>query len=65
MFCTILKVAFQLFLQFTEARPTPDEQEVWEVVNTVLENSSKVLEDLRNYRGASDEIREVYILYCI
>jgi len=48
----------QIFLDFENARPTPDEQEVWEVVNTVLENSSKVLENLKNYRGASDEIRE-------
>jgi len=48
----------QIFLDFENARPTIEEQEVWEVVNTVLENSSKVLEDLRNYRGASDEIRE-------
>lgn len=46
---------------FLDARPTPDEQEVWEVVNTVLENSSKVLEDLKNYKGASDEIREVIV----
>ena len=47
---------------FLDARPTPEEQEVWEVVNTVLENSSKVLENLRNYKGASDEIREVIII---
>ena len=43
----------------SDARPTPEEQEVWEVVNTVLENSSKVLDELKNYRGASDEIRQV------
>lgn len=48
----------QIFLNFENARPTAEEQEVWEVVNTVLENSSRVLEDLRTYRGASDEIRD-------
>ncbi|XP_066914598.1 CYFIP-related Rac1 interactor B-like [Clytia hemisphaerica] len=48
----------QIFLDFENARPTPEEQEVWEVVNTVLENSSKVLDELKNYRGASDEIRQ-------
>jgi len=46
-----------IFLDFENATPTSEEQEVWEVVNTVLENSSKVLEDLKNYQGASEEIR--------
>lgn len=32
---------------------------MWEVVNTVLENSSKVLTDLETYQGASEEIRVV------
>lgn len=46
-----------IFLDFENAKPTPEEQEVWEVVNTVLENSSKVLTDLETYQGASEEIR--------
>lgn len=46
-----------IFLDFENAKPTPDEQHVWDVVNTVLENSSRILEDLKNYQGASEEIR--------
>lgn len=47
-----------IFLDFENAKPTAEEQVVWEVVNTVLENSSKILGDIKNYKGASDEIRE-------
>jgi len=46
------------FLDFENAQPTAEEKDVWEVVNTVLENSSRVLKDLKGYQGASDEIRE-------
>lgn len=46
-----------IFLDFENAKPTAEEQEVWEVVNTVLENSSKILENIKNYTGASEEIR--------
>jgi len=46
-----------IFLDFENAKPTPQEQEVWEVVNTVLEKSSELLADLKNYQGASEEIR--------
>lgn len=46
-----------IFLDFENAKPTPEEQDVWGIVNTVLEKSSKILEDLKNYQGASDEIR--------
>lgn len=49
--------AKDIFLDFENAKPTSEEQEVWEVVNTVLESSSNILEDLKNYQGASEEIR--------
>ncbi|KAM8839280.1 CYFIP-related Rac1 interactor B-like isoform 2-T2 [Synchiropus picturatus] len=46
------------FLDFENAQPTAAESEVWEKVNRVLEESQVILEDLQNYRGAGEEIRQ-------
>ena len=50
---------FALSLYLLDAQPTPEEKEVWEVVNVVLENTSNILKELKEYKGASDEIRVV------
>ena len=48
-----------LFLHLLDAQPTLEEKEVWEVVNVVLGNTSNILKELKEYKGASDEIRLV------
>ena len=50
---------FAPFLYLLDAQPTPEEKAVWEVVNVVLENTSNILKELKEYKGASDEIRVV------
>uniref|UniRef100_T2M4R0 Protein FAM49B n=1 Tax=Hydra vulgaris TaxID=6087 RepID=T2M4R0_HYDVU len=46
-----------IFLDFENATPTDQEKGVWEVVNSVLENAPSILNALKNYGGASEEIR--------
>jgi len=46
-----------IFIDFENALPTPEEQTAWEAVNKVLEKSESVLKDLKDYHGASEEIR--------
>jgi len=46
-----------IFLDFENALPTDEEREVWELVNVVIKQSSSILDDLKNYNGASEEIR--------
>lgn len=47
-----------IFLDFENAQPTPEEKSVFDDVNKVLEKSDDVLEDLKNYSGASEAIRD-------
>nr|XP_006820198.1 PREDICTED: protein FAM49B-like [Saccoglossus kowalevskii] len=47
-----------IFLDFENAQPTHPEFEVWQIVNSVLVHSDRVLEDLQKYRGAGEEIRQ-------
>lgn len=44
---------------FLDATPTEGEREVYEVVNGVLVVAPRILEELQNYRGANEEIRQV------
>lgn len=47
-----------IFLDFENASPTEGEKEVYEVVNGVLVVAPRILEELQNYRGANEEIRQ-------
>ena len=42
------------------SEPTDAEKEVWTDVNGVLTQSGGILEQLRQYKGAANEIREVH-----
>ncbi|XP_070557084.1 CYFIP-related Rac1 interactor B-like [Ptychodera flava] len=46
-----------IFLDFENAQPTHPEFDVWQVVNSVLVYSDRILEDLQRYHGAGEEIR--------
>ncbi|XP_033123717.1 protein FAM49B-like [Anneissia japonica] len=46
------------FLDFENATPTEEEQAVWDEVKTQIDKFPEILDDLRNYQGAGDEIRE-------
>ena len=43
------------------SEPTDAEKEVWTDVNGVLAQSGGILEQLRQYKGAANEIREVHV----
>ena len=43
----------------TDAAPTHSEKEVYDVVSGVLDNTPEILEELENYPGANQEIRQV------
>lgn len=42
-----------------DAQPTEEEREVWKQVDLVLQDSESILMGLREYKGASQEIRDV------
>nr|XP_023829531.1 protein FAM49A [Salvelinus alpinus] len=46
------------FLDFENAQPTDCEREVWNQVNTVLQDSESILSGLQAYKGAGQEIRD-------
>ncbi|XP_071965378.1 CYFIP-related Rac1 interactor B-like [Antedon mediterranea] len=46
------------FLDFENAQPTEKEQAIWQQVRAELDKFPDILDDLRNYQGAGDEIRE-------
>ena len=48
-----------MFIWFLDATPTEGEREVYDVVNGVLVVAPRILEELQNYRGANEEIRQV------
>ncbi|KAG9348140.1 hypothetical protein JZ751_004170, partial [Albula glossodonta] len=41
-----------------DAQPTEPEREVWDQVNVVLKDARGILDDLQDYKGAGEEIRE-------
>ncbi|XP_017264718.1 protein FAM49A isoform X2 [Kryptolebias marmoratus] len=46
------------FLDFENAQPTDGEREVWNQVNSVLQDSESILAGLQAYKGAGQEIRD-------
>lgn len=44
---------------FVDAQPTEGEREVWNQVNSVLQDSESILTGLQAYKGAGQEIRDV------
>lgn len=48
-----------LWFVFLDAQPTEEEREVWNQVDLVLQDSESILMGLREYKGASQEIRDV------
>ncbi|XP_061843378.1 CYFIP-related Rac1 interactor A isoform X2 [Nerophis lumbriciformis] len=46
------------FLDFENAQPTEGECEVWNQVNSVLQDSESILSSLQAYKGAGQEIRD-------
>lgn len=42
-----------------DAQPTEEEREVWNQVNSVLQDSENILSGLQAYKGAGQEIRDV------
>ncbi|NXS02886.1 FA49A protein, partial [Oxylabes madagascariensis] len=50
------------FLDFENAQPTDGEREVWNQISAVLQDSESMLADLQAYKGAGQEIRDVWFL---
>ncbi|KAM4605657.1 CYFIP-related Rac1 interactor B isoform 2-T2 [Polymixia lowei] len=50
--------AGNFFLDFENAQPSAAERQVWEEVNRVLAEGLVILDDLQNYKGAGEEIRQ-------
>ena len=51
-----------LYTQFNfllDATPTESEQEVYNVVCSVLDEAPRILQELQSYQGANEEIRQV------
>ena len=47
------------FVDFERARPTENEVELYGRVNACLEKAPEMLEAMKGYKGAGQEIREV------
>ncbi|XP_073257028.1 CYFIP-related Rac1 interactor B-like [Porites lutea] len=47
-----------IFLDFENASPTEPEQRVYDVVKSVLDEAHRILQELRSYQGANEEIRQ-------
>ncbi|CAK6963166.1 protein FAM49A isoform X2 [Scomber scombrus] len=56
--CTELEQGPNFFLDFENAQPTDGEREVWNQVNSVLQDSENILSGLQAYKGAGQEIRD-------
>ncbi|CAI5683142.1 protein FAM49A isoform X1 [Oreochromis niloticus] len=56
--CTELEQGPNFFLDFENAQPTAGEREVWNQVNSVLQESESILGGLQSYKGAGQEIRD-------
>jgi len=52
------KAGAGFYVDFEKAEPTPEEQEVYGQVRSVLDQSTGVLDELSSYRGAGEAIRE-------
>ena len=47
------------FVLFLDATPTESEKEVFDVVHSVLDVAPQILQELQDYQGAGEEIRQV------
>ncbi|XP_016092804.1 protein FAM49B-like [Sinocyclocheilus grahami] len=56
--CTDLEQEPNFFLDFENAQPTEAEQETWDEVDVVLKDALGILDELQEYKGAGQEIRE-------
>lgn len=59
-FCRLVLFSYIIFC-VADAQPTEGEREVWDQVNTVLQDSESILSGLQAYKGAGQEIRDVRI----
>jgi len=46
-----------------DAKPTPEEAEVYQFITDVMKPGPALLENLRNYKGCSEQIRKVKFLF--
>ena len=58
---TFVKYIFLLL----DANPTEAEKEVFEVIREVLSLAPEILRELEQYKGASEEIRDVSIFFIL
>uniref|UniRef100_A0A8C6TQD6 Family with sequence similarity 49 member A n=1 Tax=Neogobius melanostomus TaxID=47308 RepID=A0A8C6TQD6_9GOBI len=56
--CTDFDQGPNFFLDFENAQPTEAERDVWNQVNSVLQESESMLAGLQSYKGAGQEIRD-------
>jgi len=52
------KVPDNIFLDFENAQPTPNDQDRYDSVDSILSRSNEILEGLRGYAGATEPIRQ-------
>lgn len=50
--------AASVFLDFEHAQPTPEEEVVYREVQAILDQSTQILQELDEYKGAGDHIRK-------
>lgn len=53
--CCGPKSSYDIFLDFENAKPGPDEFEIYEEVHLVLEKSDKILEEIQIYKVSSQK----------
>lgn len=49
---------YDIFVDFENAQPTDSERETYDLVESVLRSSEEILQELQQYKGAGNEIRE-------
>lgn len=58
--CQLINCFF--VIAFSDAQPTPMEEETYRLVHDVLQHSKRILLDLQLYQGAGNAIREVVLI---
>ena len=48
-----------------DAKPTPEEEAVHAEVQAVLDRSTQILDELADYKGADEFIRNVCVCVCV
>uniref|UniRef100_K1RAR8 Protein FAM49B n=2 Tax=Magallana gigas TaxID=29159 RepID=K1RAR8_MAGGI len=49
---------YDIFVDFESVQPTDEEKEVWEKVQAVLNESQTILQDIQQYTGATEDIKQ-------